>query len=276
MACLAALSSQVCAYPGYFSGDVTKAVPGGAFGNMGVPNYAAGNSAVCEITSNIPAVGFTVGEAYTFKISTSNANGLGMVWDVSGTKGNSGTRRHAEKEVAWTATGDSAFAHAICGAGGGFRGVHVAASVTVKKKTATTTTDDVTPAIRGDGEGELGSRKLRMMRLFCVRRTGWLMLTAQRSTVSPAVMLATTCCAGARHMNTHDYSLLTQSSVRGLSVWLLFGLSVGKGEGEGEAEGQLYGQGGEGEGKLGSRKLRMHALGGQCRRRSVRLLSALR
>lgn len=140
VACLAAFSSQVCAYPSWFSGDVAKAVPGGAFGQMGIINYAAGNSAVCEITSNIPAVGFTVGEAYTFKISTSNANGLGMVWDVSGTKGNSGTRRNPEKEVAWTATGDSAFAYAICGAGGGFRGVHVAASVTVKKKATTTTT----------------------------------------------------------------------------------------------------------------------------------------
>ena len=47
--------------------------------------------------------------------------------------------------------------------------------------------------------------------------------------------------------------------MRGLSVWL-FGLSVVKGEGEGVAEGQLSAQGGEGQGKLGSRQLWMMPL----------------
>jgi len=135
-ACLAALAAQVNAWPSSFGNgrDLSVIKPGDAFGFMGgIPNYAAGNSDVCEITSNIPAEGFAVGEAYTFKITTSNAAGLGMVWDVGGTKGNSGQPgRNKAKEVAWTATGDSVSAYAICGAGRGF-GVHVAASVTVKK-----------------------------------------------------------------------------------------------------------------------------------------------
>ena len=134
-ACLAALPTQVRAWPSAFGNgnDLSNINPGDAFGMMGIPTYAAGSSDVCEITSDIPAAGFTAGEAYTFKITTSNAAGLGMVWDVGGTKGNSGfPGRNAEKEVAWTATGDSVSAYAICGAGRGF-GVHVAASVTVKK-----------------------------------------------------------------------------------------------------------------------------------------------
>ena len=171
VACLAALSSQVCAYPSFWGGDVTKAVPGGAFGNMGIANYEAASSDACKITHDIPKAGFTIGIVYTFTISTSE-NELGMVWSIGGgqmEKGNTGSKKHSSEKVLWTGRGaDAVSAYAICGAGGAFRGVHVAASVTVKKKAATmttamnaaattattttaaasvTATDDVTPAI---------------------------------------------------------------------------------------------------------------------------------
>ena len=139
LALLALLPAHVRGYPSYYaSTSIAGVKPGDAFGNMGIANYEAASSDACKVAHNIPPAGFTAGQAYTFTITTNAAykTGLGMVWDVGGTKGNSGGSGAAgllakSHEIAWTAAGDSVEVHAICGAGGSYDKVHVAEAVAV-------------------------------------------------------------------------------------------------------------------------------------------------
>ena len=132
-ACLAALSAQVRAFPGSFQGDVTKAVPGGAFGSMGIDKYEATSSDACKITHDIPAEGFAIGDKYTFTISTNAGykTGLGMVYKVGAQQETVSMAK--SKAFAWTGAGDVISAFAICGAMGSYDKMHAAESVTAKK-----------------------------------------------------------------------------------------------------------------------------------------------
>ena len=147
-ACLAAMSAQVRAYPTYLQADVSTFVPGGPFGSGGIITIEAGTGDACKIVSDIPSAGFTVGETYTFVISTDSSHttvggvkGLGMVYsfdsippqfasDSSGML-NTGT----SKTVSWVASGETVTASALCGAMGSYKKMHVAAKLTFQKGT---------------------------------------------------------------------------------------------------------------------------------------------
>ena len=181
-ACLAALSAQVRAHPSRFQGDVTKAVPGGAFGlGMGIDKYEATSSDACKITHDIPDVGFTIGGKYTFTIST-NADyktGLGMVYKVGAQQETVSMGK--SKAFAWTGTGDNISASAICGAGGLYGKLHAAAPVTAKKvapgtsttaKTTTTTATTTTTttaqqAMCGDVPKKIPADMDTLVRAWC-------------------------------------------------------------------------------------------------------------
>ena len=166
-AALATMAISVHAYPNSFSGDVSAAVAGASFGkynrdpipgpihnrkevskkplsipqsnefffsslgNMGVSHYEATSSSKCVLAwDNLPADGFVDGVKYSMTLTTDVEGGLGMVWKAGAeAQANSGDARKTSQAVTWTATGTSVSVSAICGAGGTYDKVHVAAKL---------------------------------------------------------------------------------------------------------------------------------------------------
>ena len=108
--CFALVPRIALAYPSRYRGDPITAT---TFSDMNISALSVsggqGNleGTKCVITHTVPSDGYEEGTAYTFTIATSVGSGLGMVWKIGATSGNSGSSadaRVASKAVTWTGT----------------------------------------------------------------------------------------------------------------------------------------------------------------------------
>ena len=99
--CLALVPRIALAYPSYYGGNPITAT---TFSDMGVSALSLNPGTKCIITHTVPSAGYEEGTAYTFTIATDVVSGLGMVWKIGATAGNSGAARVASNAVAWTGT----------------------------------------------------------------------------------------------------------------------------------------------------------------------------
>jgi hypothetical protein len=108
--------------------------PGAACGYMGIPTFAAAPTGDnCTIATDIPAGGYTQGQAYNVTFTTTTALAYKVACNVGAFAGGGDSTSKATKWIReWTAsstdTGDVTF-HALCGAGA-TQVMYVADSVT--------------------------------------------------------------------------------------------------------------------------------------------------
>jgi len=111
--------------------------PGAACGYMGIPTFAAAPTGDnCTISTDIPAGGYTKGQAYTVTFTSTTALARKVACNVGAFAGGGGVEDSTSKATKWTRewaasstdTGDVTF-HALCGAGA-TQVMYVADSVT--------------------------------------------------------------------------------------------------------------------------------------------------
>jgi hypothetical protein len=119
---------------------------------MGIANFgAAPTGANCEITTNIPAEGYTAGATYTVTVTSTTALARKLGSSVAGFSASAAIDQSSTKTTSsthqWTANSDSSASFkALCGAGGAIDQMWVADMVTYSivaptSSSASTTTD---------------------------------------------------------------------------------------------------------------------------------------